>query len=316
MVIVAVAATVVKSRGTRRALIALAAVAPVIIATWVIAGLLLGLLFLAGPPPDPTATALGGCGVAAPTAQARTSLAPAQLANAATIIAVGRQLGIPAFGLQVGIATALQESRLLNLAHGDGTSVGLFQQINSWGSFAQRHDPTWAARKFFGALKGVAGWATMPLTVAAQAVQRSAFPQAYAKWTSLAASVVHLPALAGSTCTGTAGFPVVARNGSLPARQAALIVFGHRLQALGFTVGEHPAFGGVHPVHAPHSFHYIPGGGAIDVNYDGHATPEKTKLDTLIPLAKAAGFRIIWQFPGHFDHMHIDVSTGPDMGHF
>ena len=89
--------------------------------------------------------------------------------------------------------TAAQESTLRNLDYGDRDSLGLFQQRPSmgWGTPAQVRDPAYAAAAFYGGpasptrnrgLLGVAGWESMPLTVAAQAVQRSAFPNAYARW--------------------------------------------------------------------------------------------------------------------------------------
>ena len=42
--------------------------------------------------------------------------------------------------------------------------------------------PTYAAAAFYQALKNVDGWETMSVTDAAQHVQRSAAPDAYAKW--------------------------------------------------------------------------------------------------------------------------------------
>lgn len=134
----------------------------------------------------------------------------AQLANAGTIIGVGRQLGVPRRGLVVAIATAMQESTLRNLTYGDRDSVGLFQQRPSsgWGNVAELTTPAVAARKFYTALLDVPGWEGMPVTVAAQRVQRSAFPLAYAKWEALAAALVGT-ALSGSAldCDSTIGYP-------------------------------------------------------------------------------------------------------------
>ncbi|MFB9182102.1 hypothetical protein ACFFX1_28520 [Dactylosporangium sucinum] len=107
-----------------------------------------------------------------------------QLANAATITAVGLTRKIPQRGLVVALATAWQESKLENLAGGDRDSVGLFQQRPSqgWGTPAQIADPRYAAGKFYAALVKVKGWEKMRVTDAAQAVQRSAHPEAYEKW--------------------------------------------------------------------------------------------------------------------------------------
>ena len=88
-----------------------------------------------------------------------------------------------------------------------------------------------------------------------------------------------------------------------------LIAFGKALQKKGFTVGEHPAFGGVYPVHAANSWHYR--GGAIDVNKDnGH---EKAEIDAILAEARKYSLRSIWQVKGHFDHAHFDIAPGPDM---
>lgn len=115
-----------------------------------------------------------------------------QLGNAYTIVRVGASRAIPQRGLTIAIATALQESNLRNLSYGDRDSVGLFQQRPSsgWGTVAELTDPPTSAAKFYAALVEVPNWETMPLTVAAQTVQRSAFPNAYAKWETLATTLV------------------------------------------------------------------------------------------------------------------------------
>ena len=120
-----------------------------------------------------------------------------QRQNAAVIVSTGRKLEVPNRGLVVALATALQESTLRNLSTGHLDSVGLFQQRNGWGSFGERTTPEISAALFFTGGRGgqpglldVKGWQTMPVTAAAQAVQRSAFPFAYAKWEPLATSLV------------------------------------------------------------------------------------------------------------------------------
>jgi len=114
------------------------------------------------------------------------SLAPEQMANAATIAATGITMGIPDRGVVIALATAMQESELYNLSYGDRDSLGLFQQRPSqgWGTAEQVQDPRYAARAFYNQLVRVPGWEQMRLTDAAQAVQRSAFPEAYQKWES------------------------------------------------------------------------------------------------------------------------------------
>ncbi|WP_449657791.1 C40 family peptidase [Streptomyces melanogenes] len=119
------------------------------------------------------------------------SVPAAQIPNAKVIVATGQQLGIPARGQVIALATALQESDLRNLPGGDRDSLGLFQQRPSqgWGSREQILDPVYAATRFYRALKSVVGWEQMPLTVAAQKVQKSGFPDAYAKHEPLATAL-------------------------------------------------------------------------------------------------------------------------------
>ncbi|GGX90208.1 hypothetical protein [Streptomyces hiroshimensis] len=111
------------------------------------------------------------------------SLAPEQAVNAATISAVGSERGLPERAVTIALATAMQESGLRNIHHGDRDSLGLFQQrpTQGWGSAQQITDPVYAAGKFYDHLVEVPGYSRLPLTVAAQKVQRSGFPQAYAK---------------------------------------------------------------------------------------------------------------------------------------
>lgn len=144
-----------------------------------------------------------------------------KIANAQAIIAAGQTAGVGRRGLIVAIATALQESGLENLDDGDRDSLGLFQQRPSqgWGTPEQVRDPTFAALAFFGGatsphynrttgraspggLLDVVGWESLPITVAAQRVQRSAFPDAYAKHEARATVIVD--ALAGDAVTTTA----------------------------------------------------------------------------------------------------------------
>lgn len=115
--------------------------------------------------------------------------------NAQIIVNVGREMGISDYGIVIALATAMQESSLRNINWGDRDSVGLYQQRPSsgWGTVEQIMDPAYATRLFFGGpnnpnagktrgLLDIAGWESMALTVAAQRVQISAYPEAYAKW--------------------------------------------------------------------------------------------------------------------------------------
>lgn len=120
-----------------------------------------------------------------------------QVGNAARIVDVGRTLGVPARGWVIAVATAMVESTLRNLPGGDRDSLGLFQQRPSqgWGTPAQILDPVYSATKFYDKLQRIDGWQQLPLTVAAQRVQVSAFPDKYGEYEQDAEQVV--AALAG-----------------------------------------------------------------------------------------------------------------------
>lgn len=133
-----------------------------------------------------------------------------QLSNAAAIISAGKSFGASPRDLVIALMTALQESTLRNLSYGDRDSIGLFQQRNAWGSRAARMDPYQATKMFFyGGAAGQRGLfdfknrEKMSLTQAAQAVQVSAFPNAYAKWETLARQL--LGGYSG-TAVGGSGF--------------------------------------------------------------------------------------------------------------
>lgn len=105
-----------------------------------------------------------------------------QTLNAATITAVAVDRGMPPRAASIALATAYQESKLENITYGDRDSVGLFQQRPSqgWGSKEQILDPVYAANKFYDTLETIPGYDSMDITVAAQKVQRSGYPDAYA----------------------------------------------------------------------------------------------------------------------------------------
>lgn len=146
-------------------------------------------------------------------ANGQVTLDSVQMANAATITAVGLRRAMPERAIVIALATALQESKLENLETGDRDSVGLFQQRPSqgWGTVENIQDPRYASDKFYSALTKVKGWQHMRITEAAQKVQRSAYPHAYEKWAD--ESAVLAKALTGGVtaavaCTVT-GKPVL-----------------------------------------------------------------------------------------------------------
>lgn len=148
-----------------------------------------------------------------------------QKRNASVIISVGRSLGASQRDILIALMAAFQESGIRSLNYGDRDSIGIFQQRNAWGSRAARLDPYQSARMFFlGGAQGQRGLldfgnrGNMSLTQAAQAVQVSAFPSAYAKWEDEARALLGMsPTKAGGSVTvsdsGTWTRPV--RNGRL-----------------------------------------------------------------------------------------------------
>ncbi|MGB3374858.1 MAG: LysM peptidoglycan-binding domain-containing protein, partial [Microbacterium sp.] len=128
-------------------------------------------------------------------AQRSATLDATQRAHAVHIIRVGRELGVPDRGIAIALATAMVESSMRNLDHGDRDSLGLFQQRPSqgWGTAKQILDADRSIRVFYGGphdpngsasrgLLDIAGWQTKKFTDAAQAVQISAYPDRYGQW--------------------------------------------------------------------------------------------------------------------------------------
>ena len=196
-------------------------------------GLLGGLLLTArlflGAPPVDCAPPPGSIDLAAAEAS---GLSQEQRYNAAAVVAEGRRRDLPDQAIVIALAVAHQESRFLNYANDgagsdlmpdqsgiersldlphqavgtDHGSLGIFQQQWPWwGSMRDLMDPTSAAARFYDSLVQVSGWTTMPLTVAAQAVQRSAFPDAYADDEALARTLLVelLPDVSASAWTSS-----------------------------------------------------------------------------------------------------------------
>jgi hypothetical protein len=142
-----------------------------------------------------------------------------QASHAATIAAVAHARGLPERAVTIALATAIQESKLRNLTYGDRDSIGLFQQRPSqgWGSPAQLHDPVYASGRFFDALVKVPDYVGLPVTVAAQRVQHSGYPEAYARHEGMAKTLADVltgrdgPAL---SCTVSRAEPAPADAGS------------------------------------------------------------------------------------------------------
>lgn len=154
-----------------------------------------------------------------------------QLRNAALVINAGRALGVSARGQTIAVMTAMGESGLRVLDHGDGAgpdSRGLFQQRDNgtWGSYQDRMDPTVSATNFFKALQKVSGWEQLDPTAAAHRVQRNADPYHYQSYWPAATEVVAALADVPTTSAGgqsSCGIPGSSgRDDDLPWRTAPL----------------------------------------------------------------------------------------------
>lgn len=142
-----------------------------------------------------------------------------QVRNAQIVEAVAAGRALPARASVIALATAMRESSLRNLGYGDRDSLGLFQQRPSqgWGTAAEIMDPVHATGSFLDRLVRVPGWQTLPLTAAADAVQHSAFPDAYAEYEGAAQQLADAfgqactldggPAVPGRTTLDPAGYP-------------------------------------------------------------------------------------------------------------
>ncbi len=159
-----------------------------ILATLLILGLFAGGGYYAWHSLFPGTAASDSCQVVGQSTGNVYAIDPEQLLNASIIADVAMRRGLPERAVVVALATARQESKLRNLDYGDADSVGLFQQRTSqgWGSTSELMTPTTSAGKFYDALLKVKGWESMSVSQAAQAVQRSAFPDAYAQWEPMA----------------------------------------------------------------------------------------------------------------------------------
>jgi len=231
-------------------------------------------------------------------------LNPAQMDSAAIIVAVGEQLQVPPQGIVVALAAASQESRFQNYAN-DGTdprlrpeqrqvvqslgyphdavgrdhgSVNAFQQqFPGWGTIAELMNPPTAARKFYQALLRVPGWPSMPVTVAAQTVQSSQFPGAYADhetlarqlYTRLAGAAATAGNLAAAPCSS--GAPMSCPATGLPVEDGLTPDALRVLRCVQQTFGDHSYLGVGERSNNPTSDH--PVGRAVDVRTAGWDTP-------------------------------------------
>jgi hypothetical protein len=268
-----------------------------------------------------------------------------QAESAATIAAIGVTRGLPARAVTIALATAYQESDLYNIDYGDRDSLGLFQQRPSqgWGTPEQVSDPVYAANAFYDRLVQIPDYRDLAVTVAAQEVQRSAFPDAYADHEGdariLASALTgYSPGSLSCTYRGEEQVAEAMAENGLTARAQAIYetveaVFGD-LEIGGFQPG------GVSTGHIEGSAHYD--GRAIDIMFRPHddaevkrrgwavahwlaANAERLNVATLIyddriwTLRRSdEGWRHYSHPSGdtsnptlrHLDHGHVDVVAG------
>lgn len=263
-----------------------------------------------------------------------------QAENAAIIASVATRRGLPARAVTIALATAYQESDIRNIDHGDRDSLGVFQQRPSqgWGSEEQVQDPLYAAGKFYDALVRIEGYRDAEITVVAQEVQRSAFPEAYADHEAdarILASALTGYSQAALTCDVHHDDLATEETGASGLTPRAAAVLDEIRSAVGDpSVGGFES-GGVSAGHVEGSAHYD--GRAIDVFFRP-VSPENRRAGWALAhylVARADALRIqtviyddrIWTAPRsasgwreyaepagdnrevlqHRDHVHVDV---------
>jgi hypothetical protein len=148
-----------------------------------------------------------------------TALTLDQAHYASIIVGVSVKRDLPPRAATIALATAYQETGIRNLDYGDRDSVGLFQQRPSqgWGTEKQLMDPYYATNTFYNALVKVKNWTKRDITKVAQAVQRSAYPDAYRDHEADARNIAS--ALTGQS---PGGFTCLEREGN-PGKPAQLV---------------------------------------------------------------------------------------------
>jgi hypothetical protein len=261
--------------------------------------------------------------------------------HASLIAAVALTRGLPARAVTIALAAAYQESDLHNVHYGDRDSLGLFQQRPSqgWGTPEQIMDPAYAVGAFYNALVKVPDYRELAITVAAQKVQRSAFPDAYADHEQdarvLASALTgYSPAAFACTVDVADRAPEEAGGSGLTPRAETMLA-GMRSAFGELSVGGFDP-NGVTSGHIEGSAHYE--GRAVDVFFRPVTEDERRKGWSLAQWAVANADRLgiatviydrqIWsaarsdegwrtyEYPGgptdnptllHEDHVHVDV---------
>ncbi|MFZ2503709.1 MAG: hypothetical protein WAW88_13680 [Nocardioides sp.] len=212
-----------------------------------------------------------------------------QAENAALITAISVRRGLPARAASIALATAFQESKLLNLEYGDRDSLGLFQQRPSqgWGTRKQILNPVFATNAFYDALERVPGYTELRITEAAQRVQRSAYPEAYEAHAQDAR--VLASALTGETTGG--GFHCVVQGWPTETRT--------QLDRTGLTARAGAVRREVRRIFGDQSWGGFAPGGVTSGHMPGSAHYEGRAIDILLRPVSAANRRQGWAIAGY-----------------
>ena len=282
------------------------------------------------------------------------TLSGEQVTNATIVISEGKAAGVPVRGWVVALAAALQESKIKNLRYGDSTSEGMFQQLvgGGWGTAAQIRDPHLATKAFYGVaqhtrnpgLTDISGWEQMSVTQAAQAVQRSAFPNAYAQWQPAAEAVVKALSGVSGAVPGDAGLECSGADGSAPncpatGMPAEKLLTPDALRVLRCVAGKWPQITtiGTYPGHEPDETRAVdimipdynsPAGRTLgqEISRWVQANARQLGVQYVIYYAQiwnierdAEGWRVYRSITGHDDasslhYNHVHVSVYGDRG--
>lgn len=194
-----------KDDATRRAVLVLAVLAAAVLA---VPAAVIAMVVLVGGAVSENQSQ-NGCSMSAsvvPAGQVEAAggFTAEQLQNAAVILQVGEERGVPARAQAITVMTALGESGMRNLNYGDDrfgvrnpdgsltSSIGMFQEQKWYGTVEERLDPVQSSGRFYDRLLAVTGWETLEPTIAAHKAQRNADPYHYQKYWDQALEVMQL----------------------------------------------------------------------------------------------------------------------------
>jgi hypothetical protein len=124
----------------------------------------------------------------------KNSMTAYRVSCARAVIDAVQKRGLDERAAVIAITTTIVESTIENISEQvDHSSLGLFQQLDSWGTAAQRLNPNWATNKFLDVMEHFypnGSWRTADIGDVCQKVQGSAFPDRYGQQTLDAQRIV------------------------------------------------------------------------------------------------------------------------------